>query len=87
MNDKNSAPGTGPDEPVASAPGSEPPKRRRKHRRVSGGRAPGPNLAVNDPALWASPSDPDRTASGAPEAMADREHERWLKEQRPPHWG
>lgn len=62
-------------------------KRRRGHRRVSGGRAPDPNLAVNDPALSARPSDPDRALSGASEAMSDREHEQWLKEQRPPHWG
>lgn len=62
-------------------------KRRRGHRRVSGGRAPDPNLAVNDSALSVRPSDPDRAVSGASDAMSDREHERWLKEQRPPHWG
>ena len=112
MNEENSAPKAGPDEPVdpvqgsgsgqetgsrqvtdsergaASGSATELPKRRRRgHRRVSGGRAPDPNLAVTDPALSARPNDPDRAVSGASEAMSEREHEQWLKEQRPPHWG
>lgn len=62
-------------------------KRRRGQRRATGGRVPDPNLAVNDPALSAGPGDPDRAESGATEAQSDRDHERWLKEQRPPHWG
>lgn len=112
MNEENSAPKAGSDEPVdfvhgsdsghetgsrqvadsdsssASGNATELSKRRRRgHRRVTGGRAPDPNLAVNDPALSARPSDPDRAASGASDAMSDWEHELWLKEQRPPHWG
>lgn len=66
---------------------SVPRPRRRGHRRVSGGRAPDPELAVADPALTARSREPDRSVAGGSEAHEDREHERWLKEQRPPHWG
>ena len=65
----------------------EPRTRRRGQRRATGGRVPDPNLAVNDPALSAGPGDPDRAESGITGAQSDRDHEQWLKEQRPPHWG
>lgn len=87
MTDRQPPPTGGPDNSDDAATDAEPRGRRRKHRRVTGGRAPDPDLALNDPVLSEEASDPDRGVSGASEAISDREHERWLKEQRPPHWG
>lgn len=87
MTDRQPRPTGGPDNSDDAAPDAAPRGRRRRHRRVTGGRAPDPDLALNDPVLSGEPGDPDRGVAGVSEATSDREHERWLKEQRPPHWG
>lgn len=73
-------------EPTAAGPAG-PGARRRKHRRAGGGRAPDPELAVDDPVLGGLSQDPDRVTPGFSDEDSERAHERWLKQQRPPHWG
>ncbi|GGG51024.1 hypothetical protein GCM10011374_12070 [Kocuria dechangensis] len=68
------------DRPGEGAPAPRP--RRRGPRRATGGTAPG---------TWSGPEPrlPGAPAPGAGEESREggEDHERWLREQRPPHWG
>lgn len=55
--------------------GAVPPKRRRRPRRAVRG---GTNPAAEDV--------PDVVAPRDPAAPGETQHDRWLREQRPPHW-
>ena len=67
-------------------PGTEPPRRRRRHRRVTrpatGGHpegAAGEQTSDDTDAGWGEDSSTGSADGGS-------ERERWLHEQRPPHW-
>ena len=70
----------------ADSTAAEPTHGPRRRRRASGGRAPDPELAVDDPVLRALPG---ALPEDSVEQATNSEHARdqWLKQQRPPHWG
>jgi hypothetical protein len=69
------------------APGEagEPPSQPMSRREVRGSEGPGRRRSSDEPVL------PRRAAEDDPRAWGDREsdrnHDQWLKDQRPPHWG
>ena len=61
--------------------------RRPRPRRATGGRAPDPELAVDDPVLRSLPREAPEDAAERGTGASERDRERWLRQQRPPHWG
>ncbi|QCU77609.1 hypothetical protein E7744_04820 [Citricoccus sp. SGAir0253] len=73
----------------SAAPGGDPSPRRRRHRRAdAAGTGPaaadGPEPHLADPAA-PSPRRAERASRDGDAALSERD--RWLLEQRPPHWG
>jgi hypothetical protein len=66
---------TAPAPPAGSAESSKPSRRRRVRRRAE---RPGTNPSADDA--------PDVVAPRAEPAPGESQHDRWLREQRPPHW-
>jgi hypothetical protein len=60
---------------VAASTGGPPPSRRRVRRRAE---RPGTNPSADDA--------PDVVAPRADPKPGETQHDRWLREQRPPHW-
>ena len=69
----------GPADPTDATEAS-PPRPRRKHRRVT-------RPATNQEAEPAQGQSSDDTATAWGESDEDLDRARWLREQRPPHWG
>lgn len=89
--DGENAPGTAvtspegaPDGAASAQPGG---RRRRGHRRATGGTAPDAECALRT-SEWGAGSDELGGDDPDPrEAAAESGHAQWLKQQRPPHWG
>lgn len=66
--------------------GDQPQVRRLGPRRVVYGELPDPNQAVVRDETLAAAADGERAESWG-DASPEHEEDRWLKAQRPPHWG
>lgn len=62
-------------------------RRRRGHRRATGGTAPDAERALRADEWGAGPEALGSDAPDPREAVAESGHAQWLKQQRPPHWG